>query len=150
MPFPGRGHINPMMNLCKILVSTKPDTLVTFVITEEWLGFIGSDPKPHNIRFATVPNVIPAERLKAVDFPGFYEAVMINLELPFEELLDHLEPPVDVFFADVELLWGVSVGNRRKIPVASLWTMSASVFSMFLHFDLIEKNQHYPTDLSGP
>lgn len=149
MPFPGRGHVNPMMSLCKILVSLQPDILITFVVTEEWLGFIGADPKPDNVRLASIPNVIPSERLKAANFPGFYEAVMTMMEAPFEQLLDQLERPVTLFLADVELLWGVGVGNRRNIPVASLWTMSASVFRMLLHFDLIEQSQHYPTDLSG-
>ncbi|KAL3752475.1 hypothetical protein ACJRO7_013173 [Eucalyptus globulus] len=143
MPFPGRGHVNPMMNLCKILVSSRsrqqhPPLIITFVVTEEWLGYIGSHPKPSNIRFATIPNVVPSERLKAADFPGFYEAVMTKMEAPFEY----------AFLADVELLWGVGVGNRRKIPVASLWTMSASVFSMFHHFDSILQNSHFPVNLS--
>ncbi|XVF46189.1 hypothetical protein PTKIN_Ptkin03bG0007300 [Pterospermum kingtungense] len=106
MPFPGRGHINPMMNLCKLLVSKKKDILITFVVTEEWLGFIGSDPKPDNIRFETVPNVIPPERLKAADFPGFYEAVMTKKEAPFEQLLDRLEVPVTAILGDIEVRWG--------------------------------------------
>ncbi|GAV58679.1 UDPGT domain-containing protein [Cephalotus follicularis] len=46
MPYPGRCHVNPMMNFCKLLVSRKNDILITFVVTEEWLGYIGSDPKP--------------------------------------------------------------------------------------------------------
>ena len=66
MPYPGHGHINPMMNLCKILASKTNETInidiiVTFVVTEEWLGFIGAEPKLDNIRFATVPNVVPSE-----------------------------------------------------------------------------------------
>ncbi|KAF8018764.1 hypothetical protein BT93_H3615 [Corymbia citriodora subsp. variegata] len=152
MPFPGRGHVNPMMNLCKILVSSRsrqhPPLIITFVVTEEWLGYIGSHPKPGNIRFATIPNVVPSEQLKAADFPGFYEAVMTKMEAPFEQLLDRLHPPVSAFLADVELLWGVGVGNRKNIPVASLWTMSASVFSMFHHFDKILQNGHFPVNFS--
>ncbi|KAG5567058.1 hypothetical protein RHGRI_002581 [Rhododendron griersonianum] len=58
MPFPGRGHINPMMSFCNLLVSKSEEILITFVVTEEWLGFLGSEPKPANIRFATIPNVI--------------------------------------------------------------------------------------------
>uniref|UniRef100_A0A7N2KP17 Uncharacterized protein n=1 Tax=Quercus lobata TaxID=97700 RepID=A0A7N2KP17_QUELO len=58
MPYPGHGHINPMTNLYKILALNSNNILVTFVVTEEWLGFIGSGPKPDNIRFASIPNVI--------------------------------------------------------------------------------------------
>ncbi|XVE58971.1 hypothetical protein DITRI_Ditri05aG0006400 [Diplodiscus trichospermus] len=147
MPFPGRGHINPMMNLCKLLASKKKDILISFVLTEEWLGFIGSDPKPDNIRFEAIPNVIPPERLKAADFPGFYEAVMTKMEAPFEQLLDRLELPVIAIIGDIEVRWSADVGNRRNIPVALVWTMSASVFSMFHHFDLHVKQSHAKIDL---
>ncbi|XVF05806.1 hypothetical protein REPUB_Repub05bG0204400 [Reevesia pubescens] len=147
MPFPGRGHINPMMNLCKLLASKKKDILITFVVTEEWLGLIGFDPKPDNIRFEAIPNVIPPERLKAADFPGFYEAVMTKMEAPFEQLLDRLELPVTAIIGDIEVRWGTSVGIRRNIPVALVWTMSASVFSMFHQFDLHIKQNHTKLDL---
>ncbi|KAK9026281.1 hypothetical protein V6N11_039123 [Hibiscus sabdariffa] len=147
MPFPGRGHINPMMNLCKLLASKKKDILITFVVTEEWLGFIGSDPKPDNIRFETIPNVIPPERLKPTNFPAFYEAVMTKMEAPFEKLLDRLELPVTAIIGDIEVRWSTGVGNQRNIPVALLWTMSASVFSMFHYFDLHIKQNHAKIDL---
>ncbi|KAK9940873.1 hypothetical protein M0R45_017513 [Rubus argutus] len=138
MPFPGRGHINPMMNLCKLLSSRNPQLLITFAVTEEWLGFISSDPKPDNVRLASIPNVIPAERLKAADFPAFYEAVMTKMEAPFEQLLNRLEPPVSTIIADVEVLWGVEVGIRRNIPVALFWTMSAKFLSMLHRFNLLD------------
>ncbi|KAK6271717.1 hypothetical protein POUND7_008800 [Theobroma cacao] len=147
MPFPGRGHINPMMNLCKLLASKRKAILITFVVTEEWLGFIGSDPKPDNIRFEAIPNVIPPERLKAANFPDFYEAVMTKMEVPFEQLLDRLELPVTAIIGDIEVRWGTCVGNRRNIPVALVWTMSASVFSMFHHFDLHIKHSHAKVNL---
>uniref|UniRef100_A0A2N9IP96 Glycosyltransferase n=1 Tax=Fagus sylvatica TaxID=28930 RepID=A0A2N9IP96_FAGSY len=142
MPFPGRGHINPMMNLCKLLSSKRHDFIITLVVTEEWLGYIGSDPKPKNICFASIPNVVPPEHLKAVDFPGFYEATMTKMEAPFEQLLDWLEPPVDAILGDVELMWAIGVGNRRNIPVASVWTMPAAFFSMLHHYDLFARNRH--------
>ncbi|KAB1202244.1 UDP-glycosyltransferase 87A2 [Morella rubra] len=149
MPFPGRGHINPMMNLCKLLASRRPaHILVSFVITEEWLSFIGSDPKPDNIRFVTVPNVIPSEIGRGKDFPGFIEAVYTKMKAPFEDLLDRLEPPVTAIATDTYLVWAVGVGNRRNIPVVSLWPMSATVFSVFHHFELLERNGHFPAEAS--
>jgi hypothetical protein len=150
MPYPGRGHINAMMNLCKLLALKRPQhILVTFVVTEEWLGFIGSDPKPANIRFATVPNVIPSEHGRAKDFSGFVEAVSTKMEAPFEELLDRLEPTVTAIVADTFVVWAVGVGNRRNIPVASLWTMSATMFSVIHHFELFVQHGHFPIEVSG-
>ncbi|KAA8543487.1 hypothetical protein F0562_021018 [Nyssa sinensis] len=148
MPYPGRGHINPMMNLCKLLASRSNHLLITFVITEEWLGLIGSQTKPANIRFATIPNVLPSEMVRGADMVGFIEAVMTKMEEPFEQLLDRLDPPVTIIMSDTFLYWAVNVGNQRNIPVASLWIMPASVFSIFYHYELLVENQDLPVDLS--
>ncbi|ESQ51537.1 hypothetical protein EUTSA_v10016980mg [Eutrema salsugineum] len=145
MLWPGRGHINPMMNLCKRLVLRDPNLIVTFVVTEEWLGFIGSDPKPKRIHFATLPNLIPSELIRVHEFTAFIDAVQTRLEDPFERLLDRLiSPPPTVIIADTNVVWAVRVGARRNIPVASLWTWSATIFSLFLHSDLLEYRGHFP------
>ncbi|KAI3526314.1 hypothetical protein L1887_05562 [Cichorium endivia] len=143
IPYPGRGHINPMMNLCKLITLRRPsDFLITFVVTEEWLGFIGSEPKSTNIRFATIPNVIPSEVNRAADFPGFLNATQTEMEEPIEQLLQHMEVPASVLIYDTYLTWGVNLGNRMNIPVASLFTMSATVFSMTYYYDLLVQNGH--------
>ncbi|CAN6826723.1 UDP-glycosyltransferase 87A2-like [Brassica napus] len=143
MPWPGRGHINPMMNLCKRLVLRDPTLIVTFVITEEWLGFIGSDPKPDRIHFATLPNLIPSELVRADNFNDFVDAVHNILEEPFERLLDRLKsPPPTVIISDTYVVWAVRVGERRNIPVVSFWTMSATILSLILHSDLLISHNH--------
>ena len=154
MPYPGRSHINAMMNLCKILASKTNETInidiiVTFVVTEEWLGFIGAEPKPDNIRFATVPNVVPSELVCAADHNSFFEATMTKLEAPFECLLDRLEPPATVILAETLMFWAVGVGKRRNIPLASFWPMAASMFTVFHHFNLLSLNGHFPFEVSG-
>ncbi|KAG4955011.1 hypothetical protein JHK87_040605 [Glycine soja] len=133
MPYPARGYINPMMNFCKMLLSNDNTRLilVTFVVTEEWLGFIGSDPKPDIMRFATIPNVVPS------DHPGFLEAVMAKMEASFEELLNRLQPPPTAIVSDTFLYWAVVVGSRRNIPVALFSTMSASIFFVLHHHHLL-------------
>ncbi|RID62219.1 hypothetical protein BRARA_E01306, partial [Brassica rapa] len=149
MPWPGRGHINPMMNFCKRLLLRDPTLIVTFVVTEEWLGFIGSDPKPYRIHFATLPNLIPSELVRANNFTGFIDAIYTNLEEPFEHLLDSLSsPPPTVIISDTFVLWAVSVGTRRNIPVASFWTESAAILSLFVHSDLLAAHGHFPTEPS--
>ena len=150
MPYPGRSHINAMMNLCKLLASKTADILISFVVTEEWLGFISSEPKPPaQIRFATVPNCIPSEVSRGKDLPSFLKAVNTKMEVHFEELLDRLQPPVKAIVADTYVYWAIGLGNRRNIPVASLFPMPATVFSVFHHFELLVQNQHFPVDLSG-
>ncbi|MCL7024504.1 hypothetical protein MKW94_009296, partial [Papaver nudicaule] len=151
MPYPGRGHINPMMNLCKLLVSKLGENIkITFVVTEEWFGFIDLKPRPPQIQLLTIPNVIPSELVRALKFAGFVDAVFTKMEAPVEQLMDklELESPVTAIIADTYVPFMVSVGSRRNIPVVSLWTMSPSVFSILYHFDLFTQNGHFPVDLS--
>lgn len=150
MPYPARGHLNPLMSLCNLLSSRSDSdtTVFTVVVTEEWLGLIGSDPKPDNVRFATIPNVIPSEHGRGSDMVGFFTAVLTKMEAPFEQVLDQLELPVKLIIGDAFLSWILDVGDRRNIPVASYWAMSASMFTMWYHVDLLEQHRHIFVDLS--
>ncbi|RRT60418.1 hypothetical protein B296_00035676, partial [Ensete ventricosum] len=89
------------------------------------------------IRLRTIPNVIPSESGRAADFSGFLDAVFTRMGDPFERLLDELEPAPAAIVADSYLPWAVAVGNRRGIPVASLFTMSAAFFSVMYHLDRV-------------
>ncbi|GKV20723.1 hypothetical protein SLEP1_g30805 [Rubroshorea leprosula] len=148
VPYPARGHINPMMNLCRSLVSKKPDILVTFVVTEEWFGLIGSDQKPDNIRFGTIPNDLTSELARSGDYsPDFLEEVLRKMEAPVDCLIDQLHPLVSTIIYDSYLVFGVRIGNRRNIPAASFWTMPALVYSVFDHLDLLVQHHHFPITL---
>ena len=94
--------------------------------------------------------MVPPEREKTIySFPRFYEAAITKMEAPFEQLLDQLELPVNVIVGNVELRWPVDVGNRRNIPVASLWTMSASFYNMLHHLEVFSRHQHLTHDMPG-
>ncbi|KAK3001145.1 hypothetical protein RJ639_021070 [Escallonia herrerae] len=56
-------------------------------------------------------------------------------------LINRLELPVSCILADALLPWMTLVGRRRNIPIASLWTMAPSLFSIFYHFDLMGTSQ---------
>lgn len=73
---------------------------------------------------------------------------MTKMEVHFEQLLNQLEPPVTNIIADAELFWPIRIGNSRNIPVASLFTASATVFSMLYCFGHI-KDLHVLVDLLG-
>nr|AUR26632.1 UDP-glucosyltransferase 87K2 [Centella asiatica] len=149
MPYPGRGHINPLLNLCRSLSSRNKHTLFTVVVTKEWLGLLGSEIMPENMKFASIPNVVPSEAGRAADIIGFVESVQTKLEDPFERLLNQLEPPVKLIVSDTILQWVVLLGNRRNIPVASFWTSSASIFSIAYHHGLILQNNHSSLEERG-
>ncbi|XP_043726159.1 UDP-glycosyltransferase 87A1-like [Telopea speciosissima] len=150
IPYPGHGHINPMMNVCTLLAAK--GLAVTFVVTEEWLSLIGpgsgsgsgSGPNTPNIRFRTIPNVIPSEKTRGSDFVGFVEAVSTKMEAPLDQLLDRLEPPATHIIADTFLAGPVAIGNRRNIPVTSLWVSSPALFSLHHHYHLLFSHGHLP------
>ncbi|MCL7038198.1 hypothetical protein MKW94_005542 [Papaver nudicaule] len=162
MQYPGRGHINPVMNFCKLLTTkflVKDDIRITFVVIEEWLGFIESSSEsrlPSQIQLRSIPNVVPSELVRGLDPGGFFLAVQTKMEDPFEKLMDQLQEDDDdttmvvtTIIADTTLPWLVTVGDRRCIPVISLWPMSPSVFSIYNHLDLLVQNGHYPVDSSS-
>ncbi|KAL5747108.1 hypothetical protein ACOSP7_024104 [Xanthoceras sorbifolium] len=146
IPFPGRGHVNPMMNLCNLLASKTHKIFITLVVTEEWLGLIDSDTKFSNIRYASIPNVIPSEIGRAANYTAFYEAAMTKMEVPVNQLLGQLEPPVTAIITDVELFWAIRIGNCRNIPVALLCTTSITAFWVQHYFDSIQ-DQNFLLDL---
>lgn len=59
------------------------------------------------------------------------------MEGPFEGVFDGLWPPADAIVADTYLPWAVAVGSRRRIPVWSLFPMSATFFSVLYHSDRV-------------
>ncbi|KAF3339201.1 UDP-glycosyltransferase 87A2-like isoform X2 [Carex littledalei] len=146
IPFPGRGHVNPMMVLSRQLIAR--GVHVIFIVTEEWHGLINSvdPPPPPELDIMTMPNCIPSESGRGKDHPGFVKAVFTKMGEPFEEVLDRLEPAPQAIIADTYLPWAVEVGNRRGIPICSLSTMPAAFFSVLLHFERIPppENPHSP------
>ncbi|CAM8964383.1 unnamed protein product [Rhodiola kirilowii] len=154
LPYPGRGHINPMLTLCMNLTQRMEDTNnllnITFIVTEEWLGFLSSDPPlPPNIRYVTIPNVIPSELVRAEDVRSFISAVMTVMAAPCEDVIKQMRLPPDMILSDFFMPWAVEVGKRRSVPVALFWPMSATMFSMFSHFELLKQNGHFPVDLQA-
>jgi hypothetical protein len=136
LPYPGRGHFNAMLNLCRLLAA-RDGVSATVVVTEEWLGLLGApaglpDLGPR-VRFESIPNVIPSEHGRANDMIGFLEAVYTKMEAPFERLLDQLPAP-QAIVAEVFLSWTVAVGARRGVPVSLMCPLSATMFAVQYNF----------------
>ncbi|KAH6784927.1 hypothetical protein C2S52_009886 [Perilla frutescens var. hirtella] len=149
VPYPGRGHINPMLSLCTAVAERSSDVLITVILTEEWTGLLASVKKPPNMSFAAIPNVVPSERDRGDDLNAFVTAVQTKMLAQFELLLDGGGlPQPDFIIGDALMSWANEVAGIRNIPSAHLWTMSASVYTIFYHFDLLVQNGHFPVDLS--
>lgn len=136
LPFPGRGHINPMLAVCRQLAAADGALTVTVVVTEEWQALLASTALPDRVRLATIPNVIPSELGRGADHAGFIEAVRDKMGEPFERLLDRQERRPEAVLADTFLTCAVAAGARRGIPVCSLWTQPATFFLALYHLDL--------------
>ncbi|KAI3864406.1 hypothetical protein MKX03_028442 [Papaver bracteatum] len=150
VPFPGRGLINPMLNFCKHLAHKLNDNVkITFVVTEEWLGILKSTPMPSQIHLRPIPNVIPSEFVwsSTLDFDSFLEMVLAEMGAPFEHVLNTSET-VTTIIADFYLIWAISIGNQRNIPVVLFWPSPSVVFSIMYHTDLLIKNGHSLANVS--
>ncbi|KAL6009854.1 hypothetical protein ACLOJK_000285 [Asimina triloba] len=160
IPYPGRGHINAMLNSCRLLAPQRPGLLITLLVTEQWLALILEDLQQHprapalpsNIHLRTIPNVLPSETTRTDNFHAFFEAVFTKMEPPVASLLDHLHNPpaavISCIIADTLLPWAVALGNQRSIPVASLWPMSSTAYSIFNHAHLLRAHGHHPINVT--
>ncbi|KAF6996507.1 hypothetical protein CFC21_012840 [Triticum aestivum] len=134
MPFPGRGHVNAMLNLCRLLAA-RDGVSATVVVTEEWLGLLGGPALAPGVRLEAVPNVIPSEHGRAADWVGFVDAVYTKMEAPFERLLDRLGAAPAAIVTDTFVPGAVRAGNRRGVPVCILSALGATMFSVQYRFD---------------
>lgn len=141
--YPGRGHVNAMVNLCRLLAARDDGITATVVVTEEWHGLVGAPAASAalgpRVRFEAIPNVVPSEHGRAGDMVGFVEAVYTRkMEAPFERLLDQLAAaPLLVpaaIVADMLVPWTVAVGARRVVPVNVLCPLSATMFAVQYNF----------------
>ena len=141
VPYPGRGHVNAMVNLCRLLAA-RDGVTATVVVTEEWLGLVSTPAATlgPRVRFEAIPNEVPSEHGRAGDMVGFVEAVYTRMEAPFERLLDQLlAAPLApaAIVADVFVPWTVGVGARRGVPVCSMCPISATMFAVQYNFHLL-------------
>ncbi|KAL2468115.1 UDP-glycosyltransferase 85A2 [Forsythia ovata] len=99
IPFPAQGHINPMLQLAKILHSK--GFHVTFVNTEfnhrRLLKSRGPDSLKglESFRFETIPDGLPISNADATqDVPSLCESTTNTCLAPFKDLLDRLNDTV--------------------------------------------------------
>ncbi|XBI95582.1 hypothetical protein VPH35_032014 [Triticum aestivum] len=92
LPYPGRGHVNAMLSLCRLLAARGVAT--TVILTEEWVGLVGAAEStlPARVRLTAIPNVIPSEHGRDADLPEFWDAVNTRMDAPVERLLEAMLP----------------------------------------------------------
>lgn len=149
IPYPTIGHTTPLLHLCNKLssFSRQKNTVYTIVITEHCHTLISSHPTPDNVRFVTVPNVTSPH---SPDTVAFYISVQNAMQNQLVQFLDSVDDqlPAKYVIADVMMRSAFEVANKRKIPVAAFWSMSASMFTFLYHADSLHHFVH--TQTYGP
>jgi hypothetical protein len=154
VPYPAQGHVNPFMQLAKILRCN--GFHITFVNTEfnhkrliKSLGaeFVKGLP---DFQFETIPDGLPESNKDATqDIPMLCDAIKNNFYVPFKELVNKLNTssphiPVTCIIADGLLGFAGRVAKDLGIQELQFWTASACGFVGYLHYDELVKRGILP------
>nr|AWJ96821.1 UDP-glucosyltransferase 85K17 [Trifolium nigrescens subsp. meneghinianum] len=155
VPFPAQGHVNPLMQLAKLLRCM--GFHITFVNTEfnhrrlaRSLGqeFVEGLP---DFRFETIPDGLPPSDKNATQhIPSLCDSTRKNCYAPFKDLVNKLNssssqvPPVSCVITDGVMGFASSVARDLGIQEVQFWTASACGFVGYLQFDELAKRGILP------
>ncbi|XP_059655924.1 7-deoxyloganetin glucosyltransferase-like [Cornus florida] len=154
IPFPAQGHVNPMMQLTKLLYSRGFD--ITFVNTEfnykRLLKSKGPDAVKDSpgYRFRTIPDGVPPSNPDATQ--SVTELLYYTTKhsvVPLRELIQELNsmedsPPVSLVISDGLMCFAIQVARELGIPEAQFWTASACGYLGYLQFGELVKKGIFP------
>lgn len=149
LPYPAQGHINPMLQFAKRLVSKQ--IKCTLAITVHISNSMHSDADPNSsIAIETISDGYDDGRLKQAESD---EAYIRSLNLvgshTLEKLirkLDDIGQPVTVLIYDGFLPWGLDVAKRFGLLGVAFFTQSCAVNNIYYH---VNKGL-LPVPLSNP
>ncbi|XP_043707527.1 7-deoxyloganetin glucosyltransferase-like [Telopea speciosissima] len=157
IPFPAQGHVNPMMQLAKLLHSR--GFHITFVNTEFNHRRLLRSKAPDALKgftdfqFETIPDGLPSsDRDATQDVPTLCDSVGKNCLAPFRDLLKKLNsssssttvPQVSCIVSDAVMSFSIKAARELGIPEVQFWTASACGFMGYLHFDELIKRGIVP------
>ncbi|XP_027344484.1 linamarin synthase 1-like [Abrus precatorius] len=154
VPFPAQGHINPFMQLAKLLRCM--GFHITFVNNDfnhsRFAKSLGPDfvKGLQDFRFESIPDGLPPSDLDATqDVPPLCDATRKNCYGPLKELVKKLNsspevPPVSCIIADGTMGFAGRVARDLGIPEVQLWTASACGFVGYLQYDELVKRAILP------
>uniref|UniRef100_A0A7N0T6W9 Glycosyltransferase N-terminal domain-containing protein n=1 Tax=Kalanchoe fedtschenkoi TaxID=63787 RepID=A0A7N0T6W9_KALFE len=150
VPYPSQGHVNPMMQLAKLLHSQ--GFHITFVNTEfnhnrlvRSNGAASVRGLP-SFRFETIPDGLPPSDQDATqDVPALCDSTWKTCLGPFLELVGRLNgspdvPPVRVVVADGVMGFGMKAADMLGIPGVRFWTASACGMLGYLNYSELKSN----------
>nr|VDD43281.1 unnamed protein product [Brassica oleracea] len=146
VPFPGQGHINPLLIVAKLLHAK--GFHVTFVNNVYNHNRLLRSRGPNELdglpsfRFKSIPDgLLETDGDKMQDLPSLCEATMKNCLAPFKELLHRINarddvPPVSCILADGMMSFTLDAAEELGVPCVIFWTTSACGFLAYLYYHL--------------
>ncbi|KAI5056880.1 hypothetical protein GOP47_0028698 [Adiantum capillus-veneris] len=143
VPWPGQGHINPLLHLSRTLASQQGFS-ITFVnldfthrrllkslqkeaLVEKAQASDTASAVQLDITFVSIPSDAPGEVSGTSDVRGLCETVL-NSGPAFERLLRDLRPRPTCIISDIFVGHSQDAANKLGIPRVAFWTQSASCF----------------------
>ncbi|KAH9310639.1 hypothetical protein KI387_025674, partial [Taxus chinensis] len=139
-PYPAQGHMNPMMEFAKRLVSKNLD--VTVVITEtvrQRMSEAQNDVilSSRDIRMETISDGLSSENGEAKDLKMIANLLREVGGSTFEGLIERMnaqEQRVSCIVYDSLLEWVPHIATKFSIPSAFFSTQSCAVHSIYYHY----------------
>ncbi|MCO5592625.1 hypothetical protein L7F22_046628 [Adiantum nelumboides] len=146
VPWPGQGHINPLLHLSRTLASLHgfSITFVTLDYTHRLLlKSLQNELAPElqaskpaaaaklDIKFVGVPSGIPAAASYTGDVPVLC-AGLHHSAPAFERLVAELRPPPTCIISDIFVEHTQDAANKLGIPRVAFWTQSSASFAAHL------------------
>ncbi|XVF17283.1 hypothetical protein REPUB_Repub10bG0106400 [Reevesia pubescens] len=154
VPFPAQGHINPMMQLAKLLHSR--GFHITFVNSEfnhrrliRSRGEEAVEGLP-DFRFEAIPDGLPPSDSDATQVvPALADSTRKTCLAPFLELLAKLNsstelPPVTCIVSDAIMNFGTKAADLIGVPYVQLWTSSPCGYLCYLHYRELAERGIFP------
>ncbi|CAI0449575.1 unnamed protein product [Linum tenue] len=155
LPFPAQGHVNPFMQLAKLLHSE--GFHITFVNTEHNHRRLVRTRGPEAVKglpdfqFEAIPDGLPQSDKDATqDPPALCYAAQNYCLQPFMELMEKLRsstpqlPPVTCIVSDGIMTFGIEAAELLRVQHASFWTASACGLVGYLQFDELVARGIFP------
>ncbi|KAF6170328.1 hypothetical protein GIB67_043018 [Kingdonia uniflora] len=146
IPYPAQGHINPMLNLAKLL--HQKGFHITFVNTEFNHQRLLKSRGPDSVKglpdfqFETIPDGLPPSDPNATqDIPSLCVSTDKHSLKPFRNLLAKLNdssssnvPPVSCIVSDGVMSFTLDAAVELGVPEVLFWTTSACGFMGYLQY----------------
>ncbi|CAN4092453.1 unnamed protein product [Withania somnifera] len=150
IPFPAQGHVNPMLQLAKLLHIQ--GFHITFVNTEFNHQRLLKSRGPNSLdglpsfRFESIPDGLPPSNDDATqDVPSLCEASKNACLAPFRDLVNRLNdnskfPSITCIVSDAAMSFTQQVSEELCVPNIGFWTATGCSLWAFLQYPkLVEK-----------